>query len=147
MNVVLALVVGFLAGRVLLNAFYPTLSSPFLARENYRGHVLPTAAGVVIVVTMIVVEGGRVLAHALGVGDLSTTPARHAVLLTVVGFGFLGFLDDVLGDGDARGFRGHLRALRHGRLTTGAVKLLGGAALALTAASLGSASHGQVLVD
>jgi hypothetical protein len=68
-------------------------------------------------------------------------------LLTVVGFGFLGFLDDVLGDGGARGFRGHLAALRRGEVTTGTAKLVGGAALALTVAALAGARDGQLLVD
>jgi hypothetical protein len=146
-SVVLALVVGFLVGRVLLVGMLPVLASPILERENYRGRVVPTAAGIVIVLTVVAIEGARVLAHALGVGDITTNVARHAVLLTVVGFGFFGFFDDVLGNGNARGFRGHLTALRHGQVTTGVAKLIGGAALALTIAALAGARHGQLLVD
>jgi hypothetical protein len=146
-NVLLALVVGFLVGRVLLVGLLPVLASPILERQNYRGRVLPTAAGVVIVLSVVAIEGGRVLVHALGVGDVTTNVARHAVLLTVVGFGFFGFLDDVLGNGDARGFRGHLAALRRGQVTTGTAKLIGGASLALTIAALAGARHGQLLVD
>jgi UDP-N-acetylmuramyl pentapeptide phosphotransferase/UDP-N-acetylglucosamine-1-phosphate transferase len=146
-TVLLALVVGFLVGRLLLLGLLPVLSSPILERKNYRGQTLPTAGGIVIVVTVVAIEGVRVLAHALGVGDVTTNVARHAVLLTVVGFGFFGFLDDVLGDGDARGFRGHLAALRRGHVTTGTAKLIGGASLALTVAALAGARHGQLLVD
>ena len=43
----------------------------------------------------------------------------------------LGLLDDVAGTPERRGFRGHLGALRQGRLTTGGVKMLGGGVLAL----------------
>ncbi|MDP1792852.1 MAG: hypothetical protein Q8K63_01840, partial [Acidimicrobiales bacterium] len=42
-------------------------------------------------------------------------------------------LDDVVGGHGDRGFRGHLRALRHGRLTSGALKLLVGVAVATVA--------------
>lgn len=37
----------------------------------------------------------------------------------------LGFVDDVYGTADARGFKGHLKALAQGRLTTGGLKLAG----------------------
>ena len=43
------------------------------------------------------------------------------------GFGFLGLVDDLAADGSDRGFRGHLGALREGRVTTGLLKLVGGA--------------------
>jgi UDP-GlcNAc:undecaprenyl-phosphate GlcNAc-1-phosphate transferase len=42
-------------------------------------------------------------------------------------------IDDLAGSGDARGFRGHVAALAHGRLTTGGLKLVGGAAVAIVA--------------
>ena len=44
---------------------------------------------------------------------------------------FLGLLDDLLGTGADRGFRGHLRAVTEGRITTGFVKLFGGAGVAV----------------
>ena len=56
------------------------------------------------------------------------------MLFAAFGFGLLGFIDDALG-GEDRGFRGHLVALAHGRLTSGMVKLLGGAAIALVLAA------------
>jgi hypothetical protein len=37
----------------------------------------------------------------------------------------LGLYDDIYGDSHARGLSGHVRALRHGRVTTGVVKLVG----------------------
>ena len=46
--------------------------------------------------------------------------------------------DDLAGDGSSRGFGGHLRALGERRLTTGAVKLFGGGAVALLVASAAS---------
>jgi UDP-GlcNAc:undecaprenyl-phosphate GlcNAc-1-phosphate transferase len=52
----------------------------------------------------------------------------------VIGLAFLGFLDDSLGRGEGaeapRGWRGHARALREGRLSTGAIKAVGALALA-----------------
>jgi UDP-GlcNAc:undecaprenyl-phosphate/decaprenyl-phosphate GlcNAc-1-phosphate transferase len=55
------------------------------------------------------------------------------VLVLAVGLSLLGLVDDLAGDGDRRGFRGHLRSLAEGRLSTGGLKLIGGGAVALVA--------------
>ena len=47
-----------------------------------------------------------------------------------------GGYDDLAGDGDRRGFRGHLGALAQGEVTTGAVKLGGIGAAGLVAAAV-----------
>src|SRR5688572_12193655 len=107
-------------------------SAPALQRRNFRDRPVVTAAGIFAVLAIVIVEGGRALAGALGVGDVpGPTPARILVLLAVAGFGLLGLVDDLLGSNADQGFRGHLGALAHGRLTTGVVKIVGGGALAL----------------
>lgn len=137
MTVLAALVAGFLAARLLWLLLRPSLNSEFFLRENYRGHVLPTAVGLVLPVSVVLVEAGRVLAGAAGVGeDRQLPPDRVGLLVLVLGFGLLGLLDDLGGTGADRGFAGHLRALARGRLTTGGAKLVGGLAVSLLAVSL-----------
>jgi hypothetical protein len=93
----------------------------------------------------VVVEAVRVMAD----GGLRTDDGleRLAVVVTVLGLGLLGTVDDLLGDATSRGFRGHLAALRERRLTTGLVKLGGGAAVAVIACALLSRGRGQLLAD
>ncbi len=135
MVVVLGWIVGFLAVRFLLISGRDLMTAPALERVNYRGRIVATAAGIMIVIALLVVEAGRSGLGAIGLGDEpGANAARPLVLFAAFGFGLLGFLDDVLG-GEDRGFRGHLRALAHGRLTSGMVKLLGGAAIALVLAA------------
>jgi UDP-N-acetylmuramyl pentapeptide phosphotransferase/UDP-N-acetylglucosamine-1-phosphate transferase len=135
-SVVLAFVVGLLAVRFLLLAGRDILASPVLARLNYRDRPLPTAAGLFAVLAVLTVEAGRATLGAFGIGDEpGTNAARPLVLFACLGFGLLGFVDDVLGSGEDRGFRGHLRALRAGRVTTGLCKIIGGAAVAFVLAS------------
>ncbi len=101
MTVVLGLVVGALTVQLLRVGARGMMSSPTLARANYRGHVLPTGGGVLIVLAVIVIEAGRAGLGALGVGESTDlTIERSEVLFAVVAFGLLGLIDDLLGDGD-----------------------------------------------
>ena len=149
MSVVVGLLVGAVTVRFLRIAGRSIFDSPLLQRGNHRGVELPTAGGILLVLTLLVVEAGRAVLGAIGVGDdPGLTVARSEVLFAVLGFGFLGLLDDLLGSGNDRGFRGHLRALTQGRITTGFVKLLGGAGVAVVlVATPGFATGRRLIVD
>ena len=133
MTVTLAAAAGFLTGRLVWLLARPTFTgTATFQRENYRGHRLPTAVGLVVPWAALVVEAGRAAAGSLGVGSATAiTSDRVTALIACVGFALLGLVDDLAGDGDRRGFRGHLSAMAAGQLTTGGVKLVGGFALGL----------------
>jgi UDP-GlcNAc:undecaprenyl-phosphate GlcNAc-1-phosphate transferase len=148
-----AVVVGYLAARLAWLAARPLFALPALARHNYRGRPLPTAAGIVLPLAALVVEGGRAVAGSLGLGDSAGIPVpgtetvRALVLLAALGFGLLGLVDDLAGGAD-HGFRGHLAAAAGGRLTTGALKLVGGGVLAVVVvAPLAGESPGRLVAD
>ncbi|MGH9190494.1 MAG: hypothetical protein ACRD0Q_10755 [Acidimicrobiales bacterium] len=144
-----ALVAGFLTARLGWVATRPLFSAPGLARTNYRGLAVPTAVGVLIPLAAMVVEAGRAAAGSLGVGDAAGMSRNRAlVLIAAAGFGILGLLDDVVGDGGDRGFRGHLKALAGGRVTTGMVKLVVGTAVAVVVvAPVARSSPARLLSD
>lgn len=138
MSVALGFVVGVLAVRFLVIAGRDILGSPVLQRRNYRDRILPTAAGIFAVLAVLTVEAGRSTFGAFGIGDEpGKNLERPLVLFACLGFGLLGFVDDLLGTEQDRGFRGHLRALAHGRLTTGLLKIVGGAAIAFVLVGVG----------
>ncbi|HVJ99123.1 MAG TPA: hypothetical protein VNC41_20025 [Acidimicrobiia bacterium] len=147
MSVVLALLVGALAVRLLVITARDLLHVPALERRNHRDRIVYAGSGLFVVVGVLLVEAGRATFGAFDIGDpMGADPARGLVLFALVGFGLVGLIDDVFG-GEDRGFQGHLRALAHGRMTTGVVKIVAGSALALVlAANADSASSGARVV-
>jgi UDP-GlcNAc:undecaprenyl-phosphate GlcNAc-1-phosphate transferase len=147
MTVVVAFLVGLVTVRFLRMVSGEILSSPALERTNYRGHRLATAGGLFIILTVLVIDAGRSVLGAIGVGsEAGLTQARLAVLFAVFGFGFLGMVDDLAAVGEDRGFKGHLGALREGRVTTGLLKLLGGAAVAIVIVATPGFKSGRTLI-
>ncbi len=148
MNVAIGLVLGLAASSLTLRLVLGTLNTPVLQRMNHRGAPIITAAGLVVVLAVLAVEAALGLVEAGGMDPVGGTIGRRLVVLATVGFGLLGFLDDLLGAGESGGFRGHLGALVHGRLTSGGIKLFGGAALALAVmASVQPGSVGRIIAD
>jgi UDP-GlcNAc:undecaprenyl-phosphate GlcNAc-1-phosphate transferase len=104
-----------------------------LVRENYRGALLAFPLGAVLATAALVALAP--LAFLDDRADLDLLePELRRWLPYLLGIAFLGFLDDALGRGEAtatpRGWRGHWAALRHGSLSTGAIKAIGALALA-----------------
>jgi UDP-GlcNAc:undecaprenyl-phosphate/decaprenyl-phosphate GlcNAc-1-phosphate transferase len=104
-----------------------------LARENYRGASLAFPLGAVLATAALVALAPLAFLDDRADIDL-LVPELRRWMPYLLGIAFLGFLDDSLGRGEAagapRGWRGHVRALRRGSLSTGAVKALGALALA-----------------
>lgn len=113
----------------------PVFANPMLARTNLHGRSVPTAGGLVIVLVGIIGVAALLLDTNLNLDWIPSeaTAGIGPMLTAVLGFGLLGLVDDMLGDGSSRGFRGHLTSMFKGQLTTGGLKLFGGGVVALVA--------------
>jgi UDP-GlcNAc:undecaprenyl-phosphate/decaprenyl-phosphate GlcNAc-1-phosphate transferase len=121
-----------------------------LVRENFRGAELAFPLGAVLATAALVALAP--LAFLDDRADLDLLdPEMRRWLPYLLGVAFLGFLDDSLGLGAAagtpRGWRGHARALREGRLSTGAIKAIGALALAAYVVSGRGLESWRYLVD
>ncbi len=103
----------------------PALSGGMTA-VNYRNRQVFLGLGVVwLVWAGCAIVGGVASSMLQRTAEASALPILTlAGPLALVAFA-LGMVDDALGSGASRGFRGHLSALRHGTLTTGGLKLVG----------------------
>jgi UDP-GlcNAc:undecaprenyl-phosphate GlcNAc-1-phosphate transferase len=154
MTTLVAFLLGLGVGVLAWRSLQPTFAHPALQRENHRGAAIATAGGLVLVVAAVALEGTARLVEVVAADaghepvELATRIPRLMVLVAVLGLGALGLVDDLVGDGESGGFKGHLGALARGRLTTGALKLFGGAAVCLVAVSLDIvAAPGRFLAD
>lgn len=85
-------------------------------RTNHRGEPVTLLEG-----PAVALAGA---AAALAVPGLARAN-RVALAVAALGGGGFGCYDDLRGEGDQRGFRGHLGALARGKVTSGVVKLAG----------------------
>ena len=69
MTAVAAFLVGLVTVRFLRVVSGEILSSPALERTNYRGHALATAGGLFIILTVLMIDAGRSVLGAMGVGS------------------------------------------------------------------------------
>src|SRR6266581_3211331 len=111
------------------------------SRTNHRGEPVTLLEGPAVAAGAI----AGVLAQGVqaGLASASGSPAgRRAAAMVLGGAGAAAFgaYDDLAGSGDRRGFRGHLGALRHGEVTTGAVKLGGIGVTGIVSAALAGGS-------
>jgi len=141
----LALAGGVAGGSIVWPMLAHVFATPLFERTNVRGVAVPVAAGIVLPIVLLGVGAVLVLADAADLLDVADG-ALAVTVLAAVGFGLLGLFDDLAGDRDAQGFGGHLRALRTRRLTTGAVKLFGGGALAILVVAPTASSRFWVLI-
>jgi UDP-GlcNAc:undecaprenyl-phosphate GlcNAc-1-phosphate transferase len=134
-EVLLAALAGLLVGAGLWATGGDLFHVESLRRTNYRGAEIATGVGALVpVATLVVVAAGHLALLSTGRGPVWYAQGRTAVLATA-GFGLLGLLDDVAGAGQSGGFRQHLRALWHGRLTSGGMKLFAGGAVGVLVAA------------
>jgi len=115
------------------------------SRTNHRGEPVTLLEGPAVAAGAI----AGVLAQGVQAGLAGSPGGRRAAAMILAGAGAAAFgaYDDLAGSGDRRGFRGHLGALRHGEVTTGAVKLGGIGAAGIISAALAGGSPADVILN
>lgn len=106
---------------------------------NYRGRPVTRWGGAALAQGIVGGAVGLILSRR-------TAPPERRVLtataLAAAGAGVLGAVDDLAGTTSSKGLAGHLSALRHGELTTGAIKVAGLGLTGLATAAVADSGPG-----
>lgn len=142
----LTVVVSLALAAVTVPALVHAMREAGSTRPNYRGAPVAYPAGIAIPVVALLALVPLSLIQELADANVFRPGAAPAVTY-VLGVSLLGLLDDLLGgDAEARGWRGHARAVRRGVPSTGAIKAAGSLGLALFALSEQGRSAGEYLL-
>jgi hypothetical protein len=114
------------------------------SRTNHRGEPVTLLEGPAVAAGAM---SGALTQATLGPAGSGTARSGAAMALAGAGAAAFGGYDDLAGSGGRRGFRGHLGALRHGEVTTGAIKLGGIGVTALASAALAGGPPADVAIN
>lgn len=98
-------------------------------QRNFRDKLVPVGSGIILTSTLIAGLGVTALIYDMNLQ--ASSQVGYSLVIWVLGVAFFGLLDDLLGDRSTRGFSGHFRQIKHGKVTTGVLKALGSGALSL----------------
>jgi len=135
-----AAVVGAVLEMLILFFVLNMLREVGAMRKNYLGVDIPVSAGLSFPLTIMIVY----LLYRIGSWYDET---YHLFILGLISICWLGFIDDMLGQRDTLGFKGHFGALFKGRLTTGGLKALGGGLIALFVAVFNSQGWPDIIIN
>ncbi len=105
-------------------------------RRNHAGSEVTLAEGPIAVLATL---AGLVTAMVLPGGSVAM---QVPIAVAAAGSGVVGAYDDLRGSAQAKGFRGHLAALRSGTVTSGVIKIVGVGVSAAVASVLLSRQRG-----
>lgn len=104
---------------------YPSLQERAPRQGNFRDKSVFVGLGIVWLLWMLFIWMGNVAIQSSGFAVPPWVTYVLPMLPLVMGACAFGLYDDWVGDNSYKGFKGHLSAFVHGKLTTGGLKMLG----------------------
>ena len=121
--------IGFFGTKLIIPLFKNMLVNSNIVRPNYKGDMIPVCMGIVFLPMLIINAVLLILLREVNMVYL---------LLFVLGsisMFFIGSLDDIIGNRNVSGLKGHFKSLFKGELTTGGFKALFGGFIGVLIAS------------
>ncbi|WP_195939775.1 glycosyl transferase [Romboutsia sp. 1001713B170131_170501_G6] len=115
-------VTGLLGTYVVIPLFKNLLIDSNVLRPNYKKDMIPVSMGIVFL-PMIIING---IILGFVTNDVNNLLHLFMFIFGMISMFFAGILDDIIGNRDVSGLKGHFKSLFKGKLTTGGFKALFG---------------------
>ena len=123
MEYILFFIISFLLSLILFPMIFTMLKDADFMETNFRKERIPIGMGLLFVIT------SPILIILIG-NYLNIKLESFVISFGIISMGLVGLIDDFLGNKDDKGFKGHIKALLKGRLTTGGLKAISGFGIA-----------------
>ena len=114
--------IGFIGTRLIIPLFKNLLIESNVVRPNYKQDMIPVSMGIVFL-PMLIINGILIAYFTQYINELTYL---FAFMFGTMSMFFAGILDDIIGNRDVSGLKGHFKSLLKGNLTTGGFKALFG---------------------
>lgn len=114
-NILLFLISGFTTF-IILPYIYKMLNESNCTAFNYRKKKIPVGMGLVFVIIQ------SINCYFTFIISKEVNDIILIYVISIIFIGLSGLLDDLIGDNQIKGFKGHIRSLINGKLTTGGLK-------------------------
>ncbi len=104
------------------------LLSANITEENYKGHIIPVSMGITFVPIIII---NAIVLNYFFRNDSNTQQLLLVFLVGTMTIMVVGLVDDLIGDRETLGLKGHIKSLLKGKLTTGGLKAIVGVLISL----------------
>ncbi len=113
---------GIVGTYAIIPMFKNLLINSNVVRPNYKGDMIPVSMGIVFLPMIII--NSTILSFATD--EYQNLLYVFMFIFGMISMFFAGVLDDILGNRDVSGLKGHFKSLLNGSLTTGGFKALFG---------------------
>lgn len=134
--------IGFLGTKFLIPYFKNLLVESNVIRPNFKGDMIPVSMGIVFLPMMII--------NAIIISYISSTQNMLYIFVYIFGMMamfFAGILDDIVGNRNVSGLKGHFKKLFEKTLTTGGFKALFGGFLGILISLIVSKNIFDIIIN
>lgn len=136
------LFISYLLNKLIIPLFGSLYLDAGFIKENYKGDYIPNSMGIIYIF--------NILTAALLLIIFRTSNNYIETFVFIIGIltmGFIGLLDDFMGDNHVKGFKGHIKMLLRLKLTTGGLKAVLGGIVSIIISSLISIDFVNFLIN